>query len=154
MLVSTIGYEGSELQDFVAVLKSAKVDTLIDVRDLPLSRKRGFSKNSLRMALEEAGIQYLHLKSLGDPKEGREAARSGNYGLFRRIFLSHISNSEAVSDIEELVARAEDRHICLMCFERDYRCCHRNILIEKMSELCNLEVRHLGVPKGFYCRAA
>jgi hypothetical protein len=69
-----IGYEGSVLEDFVATLRSAGVETLIDVRDVPLSRKPGFSKSALQANLEAHGIAYVHLKGLGDPKPGREAA--------------------------------------------------------------------------------
>jgi len=153
-MMSTIGYEGSELEDFVAVLKSAEVDLLVDVRDLPLSRKRGFSKNSLRVALEGAGIEYRHMKVLGDPKPGREAARSGELLRFRQIFSDHIANDDARAAMLELVDKAKSKNVCLMCFERDHKYCHRNILIERMGKLCNLDVRHLGVPRGFRCEAA
>jgi uncharacterized protein (DUF488 family) len=154
MMIGTIGYEGSEISDFIAVLKHTGIDVLVDVRDFPASRKRGFSKNALKAALEEEGIEYLHLKVLGDPKPGREAARNGEMKRFREIFFNHISNEESRSAIDHLVELAERRNICLMCFERDHKCCHRSILIEEMRKLCNFEVRNLGVPKGFYCEAA
>jgi uncharacterized protein (DUF488 family) len=41
----TIGYEGTDIDRFVATLKAVGVQLLADVRALPLSRKRGFSKN-------------------------------------------------------------------------------------------------------------
>lgn len=153
MIVSTIGYEGSEISDFVGVLTHKNVDILVDVRDVPSSRKKGFSKNILREQVEAAGIEYLHLKVLGDPKEGREAARSGNTGKFRQIFCNHIDNPDASNAIQLLIEKVGGKHICLMCFEKDHRCCHRTILIEKMLQSCNFEVQHLGVPKGFICKA-
>lgn len=154
MVVSTIGYEGAEIGDFISILEYTGIDVLIDVRDVPSSRKRGFSKNALRSAIEGAGMSYVHLKVLGDPKPGREAARNGEFTKFRKIFCEHISNEEARSAIRELVQQAKGKKICLMCFERDHKECHRSILIEEMRKICNLEVRHLGVPKGFHCKAA
>ena len=152
--VNTIGYEGSEVSDFIAVLKHTGVDLLVDVRDVPSSRKRGFSKNILKTELQAAGIEYLHLKVLGDPKEGREAARSGQLDKFRKIFLKHIENEEAKEAIASLNATTSERSICLMCYERDHKLCHRSILVERMRELCNFDVRNLGIPKGFFCKAA
>ncbi|WP_119940405.1 DUF488 domain-containing protein [Neorhizobium sp. NCHU2750] len=154
MAIKTIGYEGAEISDFIAVLEDQRVDLLIDVRDVPSSRKKGFSKNLLREALHNSGIDYLHLKVLGDPKEGRLAARSGEYDKFRNIFNNHIENEIAKQAISEVSELSKTKNVCLMCFERDHRLCHRSILIEKMKELCCLEVRHLGVPKGFSCKAA
>jgi uncharacterized protein (DUF488 family) len=152
--MSTIGYEGSEIEDFISELKRTGIDLLVDVRDLPLSRKKGFSKNSLRAALEGSGIVYQHMKVLGDPKPGREAARNGELLKFRQIFSAHIANDDARDALRDIVDQAKSKSVCLMCFERDHRYCHRNILIESMKKLCNLEVRHLGVPKGMRCEAA
>ena len=79
----TIGYEGADLFDFLATLKHAEVSLLVDIRELPASRRKGFSKNALQENLESVGIQYIHLRDLGDPKEGRLAARTGNFKDFR-----------------------------------------------------------------------
>ncbi|KAA3449724.1 hypothetical protein C7I87_15530 [Mesorhizobium sp. SARCC-RB16n] len=154
MALFTIGYEGSDVEDFVSVLKAAKVELLVDVRDLPLSRKPGFSKNSLRSHLESSAIDYLHTKVLGDPKEGRLAARSGDRQRFERIFRSHVANEAAKKTIRELALQAETKNICLMCFERDHKDCHRSIVCEEMLKIKNISVKNLGVPKGFCLKAA
>jgi Protein of unknown function, DUF488 len=96
----TIGYEGSRVEEFVAALRRAGVVTLIDVRDIPLSRKPGFSKSALAANLAAKGIAYVHLRGLGDPKPGREAARAGKYGLFRSIFGRHMTTDVARRDLE------------------------------------------------------
>ncbi|TAN54890.1 MAG: DUF488 domain-containing protein, partial [Rhodospirillales bacterium] len=83
----TIGYEGSSIEDFMATLLLANIRTLIDVRDLPISRRPGFAKKALAGALEKVGISYVHLKGLGDPKEGREAAKANDLEEFIRIFI-------------------------------------------------------------------
>jgi uncharacterized protein (DUF488 family) len=149
MAISTIGYEGAAIQDFVALLKHMQVDILIDIRDLPLSRKKGFSKNALKQNLEEMEIGYLHLKALGDPKAGRDAARSGNFKKFIEIFTAHISGNEAKLSMKSIKDLAENKHVCLMCFERNHHQCHRRIVVEEISKLAKFEIRHLGVPKGF-----
>jgi uncharacterized protein (DUF488 family) len=83
--IFTIGYEGAAMDEFLAALKNAGVERLIDVRALPLSRRPGFSKSPLRSTLEEAGIEYVHLKALGTPAEGRSAARAGRHADLKRI---------------------------------------------------------------------
>ena len=153
-MLATIGYEKSTLADFIATLRHAGIDTLVDVRERAQSRRAGFSKTALANALNEAGIEYIHLPELGDPKPGREAARAGKMDLFRKIYGNVMDSHSAKSAIEQLVEMIGEKHICLMCFERDHKECHRSILIEEMRLLCNLEVRHLGVPKGFHCKAA
>src|ERR1035437_2802635 len=98
--IATIGYEGSTIDDFVVALLHVSIDVLIDVRDLPLSRKKGFSKNQLAGALAAAGIEYVHLRGLGDPRAGRQAARAGNYREFQTIFNRHMKTEAALRDID------------------------------------------------------
>lgn len=59
--VYTIGYEGTDIERFVKTLTAVGVEAVADVRAVPLSRKKGFSKNSLREHLESAGIKYLSM---------------------------------------------------------------------------------------------
>src|SRR5437764_12808379 len=105
----TIGYEKFRVQDFIAALHLARVEMLIDVRDVPLSRKRGFSKTALAAVLEKNGIAYAHLKGLGDPKPGREAARAGQYDHFRRIFGNHMVTQVAQRDLGRAVNLIQTR---------------------------------------------
>lgn len=139
----TIGYEGASIDEFVTNLTSYPIDILIDVRELPLSRKRGFSKNSLRLALDDRGIEYLHLRGLGDPKPGRIAAREGRYADFRKIFSDHLRSSEAREDLYEAIDVAVKRTAVLLCFEKDHRNCHRCMVADKMATLGNLQLVHL-----------
>lgn len=141
----TIGYEGSALEAFVATLRSAGVETLIDVRDVPLSRKPGFSKTALAANLEASGIAYVHLKGLGDPKPGREAARAGKYELFRRIFGRHMSTDLAQRDLERAAELVRDRPCCLMCFEQDHCNCHRSIVADHLVKQTGLQLHHLSI---------
>src|SRR3954451_21230653 len=94
--IFTIGYEGATMDEFIGALQRAGVERLIDVRALPLSRRPGFSKTALKGALEEAGIDYVHLKSLGTPAEGRAAARAGRHADMQRIYAGQLELPEAM----------------------------------------------------------
>lgn len=138
--IYTIGYEGTDIERFVRTLKLVGVEQLVDVRAVPISRKKGFSKNGLRERLEAEGIRYVHLSALGDPKEGRDAARAGRYDQFRRIYNTHLSGTAARADIAALATLIIDRPTCLMCFERSPAECHRSIVA---AELKSTETFHL-----------
>lgn len=141
--IATIGYEGTTLDVFIQTLKRARVQLLIDVREVALSRKKGFSKSQLAAALEAAGIRYLHLRSLGDPKEGREAARAGDYRRFRRVFAAHMRSPAAQADLARAVDLVQERRACLMCFEADPGECHRTIVADQLAASTGLPVAAL-----------
>ncbi|HEU6441264.1 MAG TPA: DUF488 domain-containing protein [Microvirga sp.] len=132
--VFTIGYEGADVDRFLATLKDAGVATLADVRAVALSRKRGFSKSALRDALSGQDIGYEHFIRLGTPKEGRQAARAGDADLMRRIYCDEVLRTEeaqeAFRDLEELAA---SKPVCLLCFERDPANCHRRVLAQRLA---------------------
>ena len=90
MRIFTIGYEGATVGEFIAALQSAGIERVLDVRALPLSRRPGFSKSSLRASLEQSGIEYIHLKALGTPSEGRTAARAGRHADMARIYAGQL----------------------------------------------------------------
>jgi uncharacterized protein (DUF488 family) len=132
--VFTIGYEGADVDRFLATLKDAGVATLADVRAVALSRKRGFSKSALRDALAHQGIGYEHFIRLGTPKEGRQAARAGDGDLMRRIYCDEVLATEPAQEaFRELETLAGAQPICLLCFERDPANCHRTVLAQRLA---------------------
>jgi uncharacterized protein (DUF488 family) len=128
MRIFTIGYEGATQSEFIAALREAGVRQIIDDRAVPLSRKPGFSKNVLAAGLKEAGIDYVHLKALGTPPEGREAARKGRIDEMNRIYMEQLETTEAAAQAVQLIALAEEKPSALLCFERDPAHCHRTPL--------------------------
>jgi uncharacterized protein (DUF488 family) len=147
-MLSTIGYEKAELVDFVMTLKASKVEILIDIRERAQSRRRGFSKSALSEALEEVGIDYVHLRTLGDPKEGREAARAGNWARFKAVYHSVLRTREAIEALDQVAGLAKSHSICLMCYEREHLECHRKIVADHIERVvgrkfCHLKVRSL-----------
>ena len=144
----TIGYEGAVIKDFIKILRDFDIKVLVDIREVPVSRKRGFSKNALTQALKQVKIEYVHLRDLGDPKPGREAARRGDMLTFEQIFREHIRTDKAIKALEQARAIAYEGRACLLCFERDYSSCHRNIVAEEMLGHEINEIRHLDVESG------
>jgi uncharacterized protein (DUF488 family) len=141
MRIFTIGYEGTTVPEFIAALKHARVERVIDVRALPLSRRPGFSKSPLRAALEEAGIGYIHLKALGTPSEGRTAARAGRHEDLKRIYAGQLELPEAIAQSAQMLELASEKPSVLMCMERDPAHCHRTLLLDAVAS--DAEVIHL-----------
>jgi uncharacterized protein (DUF488 family) len=128
----TIGYEQATQAAVVAARRDSGVVVLADSRYLPLSRRPGFSKSSLRAAVEEAGIAYRHLRDLGTPAEGRAAARRGDHAELARIYAGQLELPEALKQMAELRALAEANPVCLLCYERDAGGCHRSLLFDAL----------------------
>ncbi|MEM6383035.1 MAG: DUF488 domain-containing protein [Pseudomonadota bacterium] len=142
-IVYTIGYEGTDIERFIRSLKLVGIKRLADVRAVPISRKKGFSKNKLRERLEMEGIEYVHLSSLGDPKPGREAAKRGDYALFEEIYGAHIQTIEAQEELDELRGQVATDPTCLLCFEREARYCHRSIVADHLVATGDLQILNL-----------
>jgi uncharacterized protein (DUF488 family) len=131
--IFTIGYEGREIDDFISHLKSLKITRLIDVRELPLSRKRGFSKSQLKRRMESENIEYVHIRSLGSPSKIRHRLREDhNYDQFFSAFHNHLAvNTEAIARAHGYI---RDGTNCLMCYERSSDRCHRSAVAQKIKE--------------------
>ena len=121
------------MAEFLAALTEAGVERVIDVRALPLSRRPGFSKSPLRAALDEAGIEYVHLKALGTPSEGRSAARAGRQADLERIYASQLELPEAMVQAEQMRQMAAEKPSALLCYEREPRGCHRSLLLAAVA---------------------
>ena len=133
MTLFTIGYEQTTQDAVLAALREAGVKHLIDVRAVPQSRKPGFSKTLLCASVEAAGMRYTHLRGLGTPKPGRDAARHGHPEIMHRIFRAHMEDPEAQADLARAAALAAEEPVCLLCFERDPAQCHRSIVAEMLG---------------------
>ena len=141
MRIFTIGYEGTTVGEFLNALKEAGVRRVIDVRALPLSRRPGFSKSALRASLDEAGIEYVHLKALGTPANGRAAARAGKQAELEKIYAGQLELPEAIAQSAQMLDLAGEMPSALLCMERDPAHCHRTLLIDAVA--ANAEVVHL-----------
>lgn len=123
----TIGYQGKTMEEFLRGLHESDIQTVVDVRATPISRRKGFSKTALMQALEQAGIQYVGAPELGVARplreQYRDCAMSDFEPEYRRIVLD--SREDKVSEMLELVV---SESVCLLCYEEDPADCHRSLL--------------------------
>jgi uncharacterized protein (DUF488 family) len=142
--ILTIGYEGASLADFLATLKAAGVQILLDIRELPNSRRKGFSKHALSAALSDAGIEYSHERTLGSPREIRYRLREdGDRERFFSDFRKYLATQRTLLDT---LARTTTGAVALLCFERNHAECHRSVVAEALARRAHSTVRHLTVP--------
>ena len=143
MKLFTIGYEGEPQAAVIERLKAAGVAVLADVRAVASSRRAGFSKTVLGESLGEAGIDYVHLRPLGTPKAGRDAARKGRIDEMREIYAGHMAEPASEAAFQQLRALAAERPTALLCFEADHAGCHRAALAERLAAEDGFEVVNL-----------
>ena len=142
--IYTLGYQGVDVPSYVEKLKAAGVGIVADVRETPWSHKRGFCKNILSSELSKAGIDYVHVKSAGNPKANRRSAPDLAECLRRyKEYLEE--NPTGIADLIDVVrtAASRNRTVCLTCFERDVNDCHRSILVDAMRKQIRLRPVHL-----------
>lgn len=132
--IYTIGYEATTMADFLAALARAGVTRVIDVRALPLSRRPGFSKSPLAASLKEAGIDYVHLKALGTPKRGRDAAKKGDVATLTAVYDDQLALPEAQAAAAQMLDLAKEKPSALLCYEREPQHCHRTLLLDAVGE--------------------
>ena len=143
----TIGYEQTPSKAVLDELEQAGVKLLVDVRAVAASRRPGFSKNQLAAGLDERGISYLHLRGLGTPKDGREAARSGNFDVLHKIYSKHLKTPQAREELDELSALVKQAGpVCILCYERDHTECHRQWIAEAIELRDRVKIRNLEAP--------
>src|ERR1700727_630130 len=144
----TIGYEQTPAKSVLDELERAGVKLLVDVRAVASSRRPGFSKSQLAAGLDERGISYLHLRGLGTPKDGRIAARSGQFDVLHKIYARHLKTPQAREELDELSALVKKSGpVCILCYERDHAHCHRQWIAEIIEDREGVRGEHLAAPQ-------
>ena len=130
----TAGYQGHNIETFLDLLMSHGVELLLDVRQLPFSRKPDFSKKRLTAHLAGVGIAYTHLAALGTPKPLRdELRREHDLPAFFAAMQAIIdAQPEALEQALEL---AQARPSVLLCFEANHAECHRLAVAQAIKRL-------------------
>ena len=130
----TIGYEGTTVPAFLATLKDAGIELLVDVRAVASSRRPGFAKTALTANVATIGVGYVHLRGLGTPADGRAAARKGRHEEMHRIFGVHMQTLAAQEDLEELLELiGSGKRVCILCFEAEPAECHRALVAKAVN---------------------
>lgn len=142
MTLHTIGYEGIDVERFLGILRTHGIETVIDVRELPLSRKPEFSKAKLANRLRLNGVGYVHMRALGCPRRIRHRYRAdGHWGRYEQGFLAHLEmQGDALASLGALALQSQS---ALLCFEADAQSCHRSIVAASISRLTETSVFHI-----------
>jgi uncharacterized protein (DUF488 family) len=138
--VGSIGYERyRDNSDFAQRLADAGVERLVDVRELPISRRRGYHKTALGDVLRTVGIEYVHIKALGNPKPFRDLYKSGRAEEGRRLYERHLL-TEGRDALDDLVPLLRDKRTALMCVEHDPSVCHRTVIVDALRDELQLDL--------------
>ncbi|MDN7430077.1 hypothetical protein CFB89_13820 [Burkholderia sp. AU16741] len=142
MTVFTIGYEGLDIDTFMSLLAEHSIETVVDIRELPLSRKPGFSKKALASTLNLSGLEYIHMVDLGCPKPVRDRYREdGDWKRYTVGFLKYLKTQQAaIADLSDLVSSSS---CALLCYEADFNFCHRSMVANAVQEHCGAAVEHI-----------
>jgi uncharacterized protein (DUF488 family) len=131
--VWTIGYEGIHIDGFVEKLRVAGIERLLDVRRVAWSHKPGFRKETLKAAMEKAGIDYVHMPGLGTPKDVQAKYKAGgSREEFLASYREHLKGEKLA--VQEALQLVQERPTALMCFEADPADCHRSALADMLAE--------------------
>lgn len=138
--VGSVGYERyRSVEDFARLLARAEVERLIDVRELPISRRRGFAKTALTEALAEEGVEYLHLRGMGNPKEFRDLYKSGQVAKGRAGY-EQLLTEDRFEDLRKLAETIHEKRSALMCVEHDEAVCHRQVIFAALQGQLGLDL--------------
>lgn len=144
----TFGYEGLDIAEFIARLQATGVHAVVDVRELPLSRKKGYSKTALCERLQQAGISYFHVPALGCPKPIRDRYRAdGDWDRYSRDFHTYLAGQ--TETLQDLAKFTRATTACLICYEADFSRCHRTYVARAAHRLGALAVTHLTAKTTF-----
>lgn len=142
MTIFTIGYEGLDIDAFLSLLTESRIDTVVDIRELPLSRKPKFSKKALANVLNLSGFEYIHMAHLGCPKLVRDRYREDrNWKRYTEGFLMHLKTQEVA--IAELSDLASSSNCALLCYEADFNFCHRSLVANAVRDYYGADIKHI-----------
>jgi len=138
--LGSVGYElHKDHVAFARHVRAAGVERLIDVRELPISRRRGYAKSALAQAMAEVGVEYMHIKALGNPKPFRDLYKSGNVEEGRRRYEEHLLGEQREA-LEDLVPLLREKRCALMCVEHNPATCHRTVIFEALRGELGIEL--------------
>jgi hypothetical protein len=136
--VGSIGYERyKQNEEFARRLLEAGVQRLVDVRELPISRRRGYAKTALSEAMAAVGIEYVHVRALGNPKPYRDLYKSGRAAEGRELYERYLLQDQRAA-LDDLIGLLSDKRTALMCVEHDARACHRTVILDALRGECGL----------------
>ncbi len=141
--VYTIGYEGKSVDGFFNYLLEQGIETIIDVRANPVSRKYGFAGSRMKQISENIGFEYCHIPSLGI--SSGERANLSNQTSRAQLFAVYEQTTlvDCREDVRRVGKYMKIKPSVLVCVEKDVRSCHRSRLSLAIAEETGMEVINL-----------
>ena len=134
------------MPQFLQELGAAGIRQLVDVREAPISRKRGFSKYDLAEALQDAGITYRHIRALGCPKPIRDRYKTDHdWSRYTQKIHEHLALQQPA--LEELRALVVSEPTAVLCYEADFTRCHRTFVARAVAHRAGARICHI-TPAG------
>lgn len=133
--IYTIGHSTHSLKDFISMLKSFDIETLVDIRNYPGSKRYPhFNKEALEISLPENKIKYIPFKELGgrrkaDPNSKNTAWRNAAF----RGYADYMETPEFESAINVLQKIAAEKLTAYMCAEAVWWSCHRSMVSDYLK---------------------
>jgi len=133
-LVMTIGHSTHTLEEFIRLLQAHGATCVIDVRTLPCSRHNPqFNKETLQRSLKKAGLEYVHMPGLGGLRHAKsDSLNVGWHNASFRGYADYMQTPEFAQSLEELIRRADQDQIVLMCAEAVPWRCHRSLIADAL----------------------
>jgi uncharacterized protein (DUF488 family) len=138
--LGSVGYElHKDHMAFARHVRAAGVERLIDVRELPISRRRGYAKTAIGQAMADVGVEYVHIKALGNPKPFRDLYKSGRVVEGQRRYEEHLLGEQRGA-LEGLVPLLQEKRCALMCVEHNPATCHRTVILDALRSELGIEL--------------
>ncbi len=143
-VIWTVGHSTRSAEEFGRLLQSQGIETLVDVRSFPGSRRYPqFNKESLSEFLSELGLKYLHAPALG----GRRRPRPDSHNMAWqnasfRAYADHMETEEFEKGVTSLLELASQRPTTIMCAESLWWRCHRSLIADYLKSK-GLVVTHI-----------
>jgi len=145
MTLATIGYEGGSVENYLNRLLNNDIRLLVDVRKNSISRKYGFSKNTLANLLSRVGIEYVHIPELGiESSDRKKLIEQSDYDRLFKAYERTVLKEQDAALNQLLDLYKSKKRIALTCFEKVHTQCHRSYVANKLLELdMDIKVVHL-----------
>ncbi len=139
--VFTIGHSNHFWEEFIKLLLRHRIDEVVDVRSSPYSRYAAqFNHADLQQTLEDIGVGY---EFLGGELGGRPAD-SSCYDGNGQVQYDRVAETDAFDDgIRQVMRRADDRRVVLLCTEKEPLECHRTLLVARALTEREVAVEHI-----------
>src|SRR6266481_8410975 len=135
LTIWTIGHSTRTIEDFLELLKAHNIESLVDVRHYPGSRRYPqFNKEPLADSLAKAGIDYHHLLKLGGRRRPRPDSRNTAWrNEAFRGYADYMESEAFAQGIECLIKFARDKRVAVMCAEAVWWRCHRSLIADYLK---------------------